>query len=205
MANKKYHDGVRKEESVETSGCASTRRSLLRTGSAIGATALLVPGMAAANPDSDEIDSIEKSSDEEEGFRPGIETDLIELVKESEGQTKVQGGQFGTQDHDVDPGIRTWGGTREVMGVDLTFEVAVGESVGWVEAGALGQTMREEFNRADGDYHCSSRKFDGLVAYVDFDYCYRFSTNTTSIEYEGCRTSFSGWKCDHIKDSGHPV
>lgn len=205
MVNKKYYGSKGKKEGDENSGSAPTRRSLLRTGSAIGATAVVVPGMAAANPDSDEIVSIEESSDEEEGFRPGIETDLTELVKESESQAKVQEGQFGTQDHDIDPGIRTWGGTREVMGTEVTFEIAVGESVGWFEAGALGQTMREEFNRADGDYYCSSRKFDGLIAYVDFDYCYRFSTNTTSVEFEGCRTSFSGWKCEHIKDSGHPV
>ncbi|WP_141551673.1 hypothetical protein [Natrinema sp. CBA1119] len=205
MVNKKCHDSKRKEGIGRTIDCARTRRSLLRTGSIIGATSLVVPGIAAANPDSDEVDSIEEPSNEEEGFRPGIETNLTELVKESEGQAKVQGGQVGTQDHDVDPGVRTWGGTREVMGVEVTFELAVGESVGWFEVGALGQSMKEEFNRADGNYHCSSRKFDGLVAYVDFDYCYNFSDNSTTIELEGCRPSFSGWKCTHIKDSGHPV
>lgn len=204
MVDEKYHDGSEKKETAGNRDPVSTRRSILRTGTGIGATALVVPGVAAANSDTEGDDSIEESSDEE-GFRPGIETDLIELVKESEGRYEIQEGGPRTADHDIDPGIRTWGGTREVLGIEVTFEVAVGESVGWFEASALGQSMREEFNRADGNYHCSSRKFDALAAYVDLDYCYKFSTNTTSIEFKGCRASFSGWKCKHIRDSGHPI
>ena len=189
----------------------SNRRKLMKTAMGVGASSLVVPGLAAASNDSESTTSTEDESSgsskkmtrAEKAAQNGVdwnpnwvnENRINETWVEGETSTSDESRDFtssGATTQKTRSGSRTFG----IKGINVTVEWSFGPCEGWVEMRAFGQSERNTLTCSDV---CKSYHLDGGAAYVDLDVCYNWDTDTLEVTAEGCIWEVSSWSCGSHK------
>jgi len=160
----------------------ATRRQMIKLASGAGASALVVPGLAAANRENETGVQSRKEKAEEEGKKWSEDWIDADKIGETEADLETQ---LSTQDGRI---------TDEIVinGIIVTIEIYIGNCEGWVEVSALGRTERVTLTCANP---CESIYIDAGGAYLDLQGCYDWGTDVLSLDAEACVQNQNDWIC----------
>jgi len=160
----------------------ATRRQMIKLASGAGASALVVPGLAAGDSGNETGSQSRKEKAEKEGKEWSEDWIDADEIGETEADLETQ---LSAQDGRI---------TDEIVlnGINVTIEIYIGDCEGWVEVTALGRTERITLTCADP---CEEIYIDAGAAYLDLQGCYDWDTQTLSLTAEACILDVTEWVC----------
>lgn len=170
-----------------------------------GTSALVLPGIAAANGDSE--NKRQKGGGQSASRKSRAEKAAEEDKKWDENwinQDRIGENWVDVETADTDTLITTQieerdiGGTVGAGGITVTIDGYLGDCDGWVEFGALGQSHRFELSCSNA---CNSFRRDAGGAFIENDFCVNWDELTLSVDIEGCVWHLTDWTCGSVEET----